>query len=138
MDGLKRAPLECCEFEGSWLDAVLPALRGRMESLSRSGEIRFNLLAIVPSVYQSKVDELELGKRKITFLERRLLQEFGDSWKTLVGRIYFYEFQNSEAKFRFLKTCNVLRRRQFLRACTRGWESGSVLARTMWPWLSFR
>lgn len=88
MDGLKRAPLECSEIEDRWLDAALPALRGRMDSLSKSGDIRFNLLAIVPSKYQSKADELELGKRRVIFLERRLAQEYGESWKTQVGSLH--------------------------------------------------
>lgn len=85
MDGLKKAPLECAEIEGSWVTAVLPALRSRMDSFSKSGDIRFSLIALTPSVYQSKVDELELAKREVTFLERRLEQEFPGVWRELVG-----------------------------------------------------
>lgn len=89
MDGLKQRPLECAEHSGTltsetWIDAVRPALRGRMDALSTGGDIRFNLLAIAPDAYQARMDDFELGKREITFLERRLQAEFGDSWGPMV------------------------------------------------------
>lgn len=89
MDGLKKQPLECAEYEGTsivgtWIDAVRPALRGRMDALSTGGDIRFNLLALVPCVYQARMDDFELGKREVTFLERRLKAELGEAWESTV------------------------------------------------------
>jgi ubiquitin carboxyl-terminal hydrolase L5 len=86
MDGLKSAPLECAELDSEepWLEAVRPALRGRIEALSRAGDIRFNLLAIVPCAYQAKMREFELVKREITAIERRLGDEYGENWKETV------------------------------------------------------
>ncbi|KIM30592.1 hypothetical protein M408DRAFT_323399 [Serendipita vermifera MAFF 305830] len=86
MDGLKSAPLECAELDAgeAWLEAVRPALRGRIEALSNSGDIRFNLLAIVPCAYQEKMTAFELGKREITYIERRLPGVYGEGWKDKV------------------------------------------------------
>lgn len=87
LDGLKKAPLECAEIEGpksSWIDAVQPALSGRMEAYSAGGDIRFNLLALVEDRYQARSDDFELLKRELTFLERRLSQTFQEEWKQQV------------------------------------------------------
>jgi ubiquitin carboxyl-terminal hydrolase L5 len=89
MDGLKKQPLECAEYDKAstmqtWIDVVRPALRGRMDVLSTGGDIRFNLLALVPCAYQTKMDDFELGKREVIFLERRLKAEFGDTWEVTV------------------------------------------------------
>ncbi|KAG8867218.1 hypothetical protein FRC20_006305 [Serendipita sp. 405] len=86
MDGLKRAPLECSEIEDgqSWVEAVLPALRSRIEAFSRNGSISFTLLAVNASSYHQKLEDFELAKREIIFLERRLNDEFGEDWKKTV------------------------------------------------------
>ncbi|PVF97464.1 cysteine proteinase [Serendipita vermifera] len=87
MDGYKKAPLECAELHDSntfWVQAVLSALRGRIEALSRDGNTHFNILALIPSIYQSKIDNFELGKRQVTFIERRLQRLLGDTWKDIV------------------------------------------------------
>jgi len=90
MDGLKSAPLECAELDPdeSWLEAVRPALRGRIEALAKSGDIRFNLLAIVPCAYHTKMREFELTKREIKYIERRLQDERGENWKDMVRSLH--------------------------------------------------
>lgn len=88
MDGLKRAPLECAELDNPgdlWTLAVLPALRSRIEALSKSGDIRFTLLAIKPSAYTVAIEEFELVKRQIGALERRLVQTHGEHWIQMVA-----------------------------------------------------
>ncbi|KAG8802209.1 hypothetical protein FRC17_006473 [Serendipita sp. 399] len=86
MDGLKRAPLECGEIEKDqpWVEAVLPALRTRIEGFSRNGSISFTLLAINISSYHQKIEDFELTKREVVFLERRLHNEFEEAWKQTV------------------------------------------------------
>jgi hypothetical protein len=93
MDGYKRAPLECAELDSSnasWVQAVHSALRGRIEALSRGGNAQFNILALIPSAYQSRIDDFELGKRRVTFIERRLEALLGESWKDIVSQTTFF------------------------------------------------
>ena len=71
--------MECAELEdpqSDWVDAVLPALSGKMAAYSAAGDIRFNLLALVKDNYQLRSDALELTKGEIHALERRLTELF--------------------------------------------------------------
>jgi ubiquitin carboxyl-terminal hydrolase L5 len=87
LDGLKHGPLECAEFEdqgSNWVDAVRPALSGKMAAYSAAGDIRFNLLALVKDNYQLRSDALELTRRELNALERRLTEIFDRDWKIQV------------------------------------------------------
>ena len=87
LDGLKHGPLECAELEdprSNWVDAVRPALNGKMEAYSAAGDIRFNLLALVEDNYQLRSDALELTKRELNALERRLTELFDRDWRLQV------------------------------------------------------
>lgn len=87
LDGLKHGPLECAELDdpqSNWVDAVRPALSGKMEAYSAAGDIRFNLLALVEDDYQLHSDALELTRREINALERRLTELFDRDWKIQV------------------------------------------------------
>jgi ubiquitin carboxyl-terminal hydrolase L5 len=87
LDGLKHGPLECAELDNlqsNWVDAVRPALNGKMEAYSAAGDIRFNLLALVEDDYQLRSDALELTRREINALERRLTELFDRDWKIQV------------------------------------------------------
>ena len=135
MDGLKSAPLECAELdpEEPWLEAVLPALRGRIEALSKSGDIRFNLLAIVPCAYQKKMVEFEFGKREVTHLERQLRTQYGDTWKEKVWLLLYCG--TGINAFRCRRTSIIsemtLLRSQVCRVLD--WELALALAQTSWP-----
>jgi ubiquitin carboxyl-terminal hydrolase L5 len=65
---------------GNWLDVVRPVIKMRMKQLSGSGDIRFNLLAVVDGVYEARSDDLELLKRERVMIEKRL----GDNWQEKV------------------------------------------------------
>ena len=87
LDGLKHGPLECAELEdprSNWVDAVRPALNGKMAAYSAAGDIRFNLLALVEDSYQLRSDALELTRRELNALERRLTELFDRDWKIQV------------------------------------------------------
>ncbi|KAF8583304.1 cysteine proteinase [Ramaria rubella] len=88
LDGLKKGPLEVGEIGVAgdhWIDVVRPVLRVKMARYGGTdedptGNIRFNLLAIVDDAYEMRSDELELLKRQKLALERRM----GDGWETKV------------------------------------------------------
>jgi ubiquitin carboxyl-terminal hydrolase L5 len=90
LDGLKSGPLEVGEIppesEGTWMDVARPALRMKMQKFGGGGigEIRFNLLALVPDQYLKFSDQLELLKRERTAIERRMVEEFSDAWSDQV------------------------------------------------------
>ena len=93
LDGLKHGPLECAELEdpqSNWVDAVRPALSGKMAAYSAAGDIRFNLLALVKDNYQLRSDALELTRREINALERRLTELFDRDWKIQVRLSAFH------------------------------------------------
>jgi ubiquitin carboxyl-terminal hydrolase L5 len=94
LDGLKHGPLECAELEDSqsnWVEAVHPALSGKMAAYSAAGDIRFNLLALVEDTYQLRSDAFELTRREINALERRLTEAFDREWKIQVRLSPFYD-----------------------------------------------
>jgi ubiquitin carboxyl-terminal hydrolase L5 len=105
LDGLKSGPLEVGELPdpsqtvpavgqsvsdmsasdgAGWMDVVRPALRMKMEKYGGAAEggsnIRFSLLAIVNGLYEKASDEVELFKRELRALERRL----GAGWEEQV------------------------------------------------------
>ncbi|EPQ53143.1 cysteine proteinase [Gloeophyllum trabeum ATCC 11539] len=89
LDGLKAGPLEVGEVEGDsqgWMDVVRPALRLKMSKYAGEDNIRFNLLAIVDSVYEAVSDDLELLKRERRTLERRLQEAHGEGWAEKVDQ----------------------------------------------------
>ncbi|KAF9005227.1 hypothetical protein BDQ17DRAFT_1304531 [Cyathus striatus] len=109
LDGLKSGPLEVGELhiaaistsanDGSsprpnddWMDVVRPALRMKMDKYGGSGDegtnIRFSLLAVVDDMYERASDELELLKRDIMTLERRLgdIPELRENWRAMVDQ----------------------------------------------------
>ena len=93
LDGLKHGPLECVELEdpqSNWIDAVRPALSGKMAAYSAAGDIRFNLLALVKDNYQLRSDALELTRRELNALERRLTELFDRDWKIQVRLSAFH------------------------------------------------
>ena len=93
LDGLKHGPLECAELEdpqSNWVDAVRPALSGKMAAYSAAGDIRFNLLALVKDNYQLRSDALELTRRELNTLERRLTELFDRDWKIQVRLSAFH------------------------------------------------
>lgn len=71
LDGLKSGPIDVgdIEAERSWITTVLPALRHNMQ---KHGELRFSLLALVPSAYEVKSDELLFWRKERRSIERRL------------------------------------------------------------------
>lgn len=106
LDGFKAGPLEVGEVQSlpliskpsssrptaasstvvdttGWEEVVLPALKMKMESYGSSadGNIQFSLLALVEDKLEAKWDELELARRRVRALERRLLDTYGDRWK---------------------------------------------------------
>ena len=87
LDGLKHDPLECAKREdpqSNCVDADRPALSGKMEPYSATGDIRFNLLALVKDDYQLRSDALELTRRELNALERRITELFDRDWKIQV------------------------------------------------------
>jgi len=87
LDGLKHGPLECAELEDprtNWVDAIRPALSGRMAAYAAAGDVWFNLLALVKDNYQLRSDALELTRRELNALERRLTELFDRDWKIQV------------------------------------------------------
>ena len=91
LDGLRYAgPLEVGELPdpqatgGAWTDIVRPALHRRMQRLQRNDHIRYNLLAIVEDQYERASDRLELLKREMRCIERRL-DEGSEAWREKVG-----------------------------------------------------
>ncbi|TDL17093.1 cysteine proteinase [Rickenella mellea] len=114
LDGLKSGPLEVGELPSStnpdrslrstststatststsstegWEDVVRPALRMKMEKYGggdgESGNIRFNLLALVDDRYEARSDVLEGLKRERAALERRLAGAFPGGWRDKVN-----------------------------------------------------
>ena len=109
LDGLKSGPLEVGELSNplqtvpavgkspsemssnsaGWMDVVRPALRMKMEKYGGAAEggsnIRFSLLAIVDGLYEKASDELELFKRELRALERRL----DAGWEEQVCSFFF-------------------------------------------------
>ncbi|KAH8113103.1 cysteine proteinase [Phellopilus nigrolimitatus] len=92
LDGLKSGPLEVGELPSpesidGWEHVVRPALRLKMEkygAASGSGNIQFNLLALVQDSYEVKSDELEFLKREKATIERRLTEVYGEEWRQRV------------------------------------------------------
>jgi len=87
LDGLKHSPLECAELEDprtNWVDAIRPALSGKMAAYFAAGDVRFNLLALVKDNYQLRSDALELTRRELNALETRLTELFDRDWRTQV------------------------------------------------------
>ncbi|KAL5480317.1 hypothetical protein ACEPAI_1587 [Sanghuangporus weigelae] len=93
LDGLKAGPLEvgelpCPDSTEGWENVVRPALRLKMQKYgafgSASGNIQFNLLALVQDRYEIKSDELELLKREKTAIEERLNEHYHESWRITV------------------------------------------------------
>jgi len=102
LDGLKSGPVEVGELPASpspsgsdtaahrsWMDVVRPVLRMKMRKYGGDGEtgnISFNLLAIVKDQFCKFSDQLELLKRERTSLERRLSDAYPEGWGDRVSR----------------------------------------------------
>lgn len=105
LDGLKNGPIEVGDFSSpnsdadpgstdGWEDVVRPALRMKMERYGAMvmrdpediGNIRFNLLALVPSEFEARSDALRLLIKEKNALEERLTNVFTESWKEVSYR----------------------------------------------------
>ncbi|KDQ58012.1 hypothetical protein JAAARDRAFT_34821 [Jaapia argillacea MUCL 33604] len=101
LDGLKSGPLEVGELPETetetpsatgrqgWMDVVRPAIRMKMDKFggggeSGTGDIRFNLLAIVDCGWCRASDEMEMVKKERGWIEGRLGEVFGEGWKEKV------------------------------------------------------